>query len=278
MDNAPEKDLIIDDIYCWIKSNPGYQSSPYHYHNIYEILLLLGGDIVFYNESKAYALNVGDVVTVSPSKGHRARSNDSGNKRYERIVIYVSKPALERLSTDRFNLSACLESDEPMHLDENSIEEVKLLAEKLSEAVSSNRPSARIEANAYLSLILLKLCESSNASDTHRSKNLMPPVVSQMIEYVSDHLSEDLSFAALSEVFYNSVPYISEQFKKHTGLSLKEYIQVKRIEEAKHLLSEGASVSAACYDSGFNDYSNFIRSFTKAVGISPGRFARQKNM
>jgi AraC-like DNA-binding protein len=44
---------------------------------------------------------------------------------------------------------------------------------------------------------------------------------------------------------------------------------------AKTCLSEGLSLSETCYQSGFADYSNFIRSFTKLAGTSPGKYARQ---
>ncbi|MDT0122849.1 helix-turn-helix domain-containing protein [Paenibacillus sp. RRE4] len=35
------------------------------------------------------------------------------------------------------------------------------------------------------------------------------------------------------------------------------------------------SITDACYRSGFGDYANFIRSFTKIVGTSPGKFQRK---
>lgn len=44
---------------------------------------------------------------------------------------------------------------------------------------------------------------------------------------------------------------------------------------AKTCLSEGLSLSETCYQSGFADYSNFIRSFTKLAGISPGKYTRK---
>ncbi len=37
---------------------------------------------------------------------------------------------------------------------------------------------------------------------------------------------------------------------------------------------DGKNVSDACLMSGFNDYSNFIRSFKKKTGISPGHYAK----
>lgn len=71
------------------------------------------------------------------------------------------------------------------------------------------------------------------------------------------------------------IPLISAVFfKKYTGLTLREYIADLKIEEAKKLLLSGENVSDACCKSGFSDYSNFIRTFTKATGLSPGKYAK----
>lgn len=39
-------------------------------------------------------------------------------------------------------------------------------------------------------------------------------------------------------------------------------------------MGEGASVTDAAYDAGFNDLSNFVRTFHRAAGVSPGYFQR----
>ena len=64
--------------------------------------------------------------------------------------------------------------------------------------------------------------------------------------------------------------YLSRVFKSETGISLNNYIIQRKIAEAKKLLYNGASVKDACTSSGFNDCSNFIRTFKKFTGVSPG--------
>ena len=53
-----------------------------------------------------------------------------------------------------------------------------------------------------------------------------------------------------------------------------KYIIGKRIAEAKKLLKAGNNVSDTALMCGFRDYSNFIRTFTASVGISPGRYSK----
>ena len=42
----------------------------------------------------------------------------------------------------------------------------------------------------------------------------------------------------------------------------------------RRALAEGASVTEACYESGFKDYAHFIKSFTKTFGCSPKQYGK----
>lgn len=96
------------------------------------------------------------------------------------------------------------------------------------------------------------------------------------MDYIDEHITQDITLGKLAEAFYMNSTSISRQFKKHTGLTLRSYILSRRIELAKFLLSDGMSITDACFQSGFGDYANFIRSFTKMVGISPGKYIKQR--
>ena len=67
--------------------------------------------------------------------------------------------------------------------------------------------------------------------------------------------------------------YLCRIFKKNLGTTVTKYIAGKRISEAKKLLKNGHSVSDTAMLCGYHDYANFIRSFKKSVGVSPGKYA-----
>ena len=82
-----------------------------------------------------------------------------------------------------------------------------------------------------------------------------------------------MSTTQLAEAFYLSESYICRIFKAATGTTINKYITARRISIAKSLLNNGASVAEAFDKSGFTDYSNFFKAFTKAVGVSPKKYA-----
>ena len=68
--------------------------------------------------------------------------------------------------------------------------------------------------------------------------------------------------------------YLSRIFKSFTGASLQHFILIKKINYAQKLLNQGKTATEACYLSGFNNYSNFSRSFSNITGKSPGKFQK----
>ena len=51
--------------------------------------------------------------------------------------------------------------------------------------------------------------------------------------------------------------------------------QISSLCLAKRILEQGASVTEACYESGFNDCSYFIKCFRKSVGFTPYQYRKQ---
>lgn len=92
---------------------------------------------------------------------------------------------------------------------------------------------------------------------------------------MNQHLFEPLGVQAVAEAVSLSPSHFSRQFKAHTGYSPYEYIVLRRIDKAKHLLtSTQLSVKEIAYNTGYNSEENFIHSFQKNVGISPGLFRK----
>lgn len=89
----------------------------------------------------------------------------------------------------------------------------------------------------------------------------------------TDNVPSVAVFAAMANL---SPSYFSDLVKKETGLSPKDMIMRRLIDEAKHRLTVSSDdVSTIAYDLGFQYPAHFSRAFKRVAGISPTDFRRQ---
>ena len=103
----------------------------------------------------------------------------------------------------------------------------------------------------------------------------MPRLVCDMIAYICENLKEDLSVNALAATFRRNGQYLSRRFRECMGVPLQQYILHKRVDLARKNLEDGGTLPQVCMDSGFRDYANFSKLFTKYVGMAPKQYQMQ---
>ncbi len=125
---------------------------------------------------------------------------------------------------------------------------------------------------AFLILFLRACVQSDQVHQTHQKKMLM---IDEVFEYISQHLTEDLSLNTLEKAFFVSGEHISREFKKHTGMTLHAYITRTRIDLGKKYLLQGMSVQDVCQLCSFSSYNHFFRVFKKECGMTPMDYYRK---
>lgn len=257
----------------------GHTSSLYHYHNSYEIYLLLKGDVNYYIERSCYHFKRGDILSIRPDEMHRA-SCINNNFAYERLFINIQAPVLKMLSDDCTDLQDCFckrpfGKDNLKHLNEGEIHELITLTHKINDISDSDAYGSSLLLHAYATefLVIVNRAFTDASHEVHHS-NVMTPLIADTMSYIEDHLAEDITLTLLSEHLYHNASYLSRTFREITGLTLQQYITSKRITLAKHYLSEQKSFLEASELCGFNNYSSFYRSFIKLVGVSPMQYIK----
>lgn len=252
--------------------------SSYHRHNAYEIFLFLKGHVHFYVDHRCYPMRRGDLLVISPDEMHRTLILDETE--YERITINLKKTYVSQLSTVLTNLLSCFDhrpqgTGNIIHLQDDQLNQLLYWTQQIERYASYNIFGADVRTNAAMAHMLV-LINQWFQHNTFVPQDIMPELVRKTMQYIDKHITQDITLGILSEEFYMNSTSISRQFKKHTGLTLRSYILGRRIELAKLHLRDGMSITDTCYQSGFSDYANFIRSFTKIVGISPGKYMKQR--
>lgn len=98
-------------------------------------------------------------------------------------------------------------------------------------------------------------------------------ILRRVVDYIQEHLEQDLTLATLAAIAQISPSYFSRLFKQSTGLSPHQYVIQCRIERAKRLLLQGKlSIPEIAYSLGFTHQSHFSHHFKRLVGSSPKAF------
>lgn len=101
-------------------------------------------------------------------------------------------------------------------------------------------------------------------------------VVEIVKKYISDHLGEQrLTREDIANFVYLNPDYLTRLFKKQTGFSLSDYLQLQRIEYAKKLLTEtNLPVSEVALSAGYSNFSYFSTIFKKSTQLNPMEYRK----
>ena len=98
----------------------------------------------------------------------------------------------------------------------------------------------------------------------------------RVVDYIHEHLAENLSLNELAHAAGLSLFHFSRLFRASTGLSPHNFILRLRVERAIRLLRERSdihSLSEIALESGFYDHAHFTHAFRRLVGTTPSDFA-----
>ena len=195
---------------------------------------------------------------------------------YDMIVYPKGKPHTESLQYDHHQEIICLWVDVP-GLDLGDIIRIqdkdarfKWLMENLHLEYKSIMPCKALIDHYVKSIVLLigKHCfEKQTQSD----------MVSRVILYMQDHLTEAISVQQLADMVYVSKSFLSRAFKLKTGVSLMEYLNSLRMEAAKAMLAaSGMNTDEIAYQTGYHSTKFFYRAFRAYTGMSTREYRKKE--
>lgn len=245
----------------------------FHYHDFNKIIIFISGNMNYSIEGKNYSLKPYDIVLVNSGEIHRPSIID--NTDYERIIIYVSTQFLNMYAQKDYDLNYCFERAKKEHsnvLRIHSIDKSKLyqVCLELEHSFADNAFANEL----YQKILFLEFMIQLNRTAISNHINYLDSVngntkLIPIIEYINEHITEDITIDKLSSQFYLNRYYLMHFFKEETGYTIGNYITEKRLLLAKNLVQNGSTITDACFQSGFKNYSTFLRAFKKAFNTIP---------
>lgn len=272
-----KKGYLIQEFKIFRLKDASLKPIPAHYHEFHKIIVFLNGKSDYVIEGKRYTLEPNDMIFIRAGEVHQPLP--SPDVPYERIIIYIDTSFLDNYKRGTDDLAACFtlaskQSASVMHLTPGKSHDLMFHIEKLEFAAKQKG-----FANAlYIDMLFLEFMILVNRALLGHELAAAAPVydtkILPIIDYINDHLCEDLSVDTLAEQFFLSKYHMMRRFKKATGYSIHRYITNKRLLKARALLKEEIPLTKLCYDCGFHDYSSFSRAFKEKFRQTPQKYRK----
>lgn len=242
-----------------------------HHHDFYEVYFLLGGEVEYWVDGRILKMAPGDLLLINPMELHRPVLTEN-NRIYERIVIWINKEYLEKLSDGC--LCDCFDPGHPshthlIHLTASERTGVTALLSELVRESYSQDYGSQISAYGLFLQFMVRLNRLARHTGKSEEAGAQSALVQQVLDYIGDHLSQSMSLETLADRFFVSKYYLSHTFSAEVGVSLYRYIMLRRLLLARQLLNQGMPAGQVSVSCGFADYTSFYRAFKSEYGISP---------
>ena len=254
------------------------QKLDYHYHEFDKLILLLGGKVTYTVEGVTYFLKPWDMLLVQHNMIHCPIIDPA--EPYERVVIWLGHDWLRQRSDPGEALDTCFDTarQRGFHLlrfgPEQRLQYMQNI-QALEDATRSQDFGAARMADTLCQQLLIRVNRDILADRTaqeQRDSYRVDPKMDEVLRYIGENLTGDLSVDALASRFYLSRYYLMHRFKAVTGYTLHQYITQKRMLLAGELIRAGAPVMKAAEQAGFSEYSTFLRAFQSTFHMSPRDF------
>lgn len=159
-----------------------------------------------------------------------------------------------------------------------ALEMMAALTASLLTYINENALSASVEPGGYFSpLESINWVERTVERLAHESaeqvNDASKSIVAHVLEYIRQHISEEISMTRLTEHTGYSSGYLSRVFKQEQNVSIHEYVTMSRMNLARELLCNTNlriyEIASSC---GYDNTTYFIRVFKNATGMTPQEY------
>lgn len=249
-------------------------SSCFHWHYDYEIVLVLKGSIVIYMGADRYTLKTGDIVLFNSKSIHSLSRTSKDN-----ICLFVQiHPALLN-STGKRNRSYnfYLNSADPNIRIKKDYYLFKKTVANIGLTHFSESDSKEFRLKAYTFSLFADLFDYTVYDIQQYAKNVdtyeSPEVFVKIITFIEKNYQSSTLTDDLCKSVGMSQPTLYRFLKNTTGLTIHDVVRSFKTEKAKAMLkATDKTISFISQECGYSNEMTFYRAFKKETGITPTEY------
>lgn len=98
--------------------------------------------------------------------------------------------------------------------------------------------------------------------------------INRVYRYIEQNFKKPIDIQQVADVANLTVPSFCRYFKKMTHLTLTDFVNEFRVNQACRMLNEDLPIADVCFESGFNNISHFNKTFKAILGKSPREYRK----
>ncbi len=261
MDKYFENELTYNRITFNLCNEPRVSDREVHSHH--EILLYFNGPKEFVTKEGQRILKDNSLLLIPRDTYHYIKIGEA--EFFTRLKICI--PTTRELSTPLPALMTEFKVFERLN------DGTRRIFNRLYDILQSPRENAAFHAYAAFLMLVAELDRADHEKNTPlHTKN--SKLMIDVMDYISDNLSADLSIKALAEQFHISSSGLTHLFKKQFAISIHKFITQKRLIYAKEQIINGSQPTKLYKELGFKNYSSFYKTYCQFFGYPPSNRKR----
>lgn len=239
--------------------------STLHAHNCMELFYVISGHGEFQVEELHFSVENNDIVIINPGVEHTETAFPENPMEYIVLGIEGGEFLLDDSSDSRYCAFCCDEIGQEL------LSYMQVITRELE------HPAAYADSivNNLLEVLSFKLLRHKAASIALQPASKSSRECNHIKRYIETHFKETITLDDLAAIVYLNKYSLAHAFTREYNISPINYLNLKRIEESCHLLTNtNYSISQIAQLLGFSSTNYFSQRFTRHEGVSPREYRK----
>lgn len=244
------------------ETHPKTEEFPLHYHPSYELFIVVKGGTTLLVDDKLISVNQKEIVLLRPDIVHK----NVGENQHDRYSIHITNEYL----LSHFSAPLAKSLAEPF--DNNKLTVTDSAFEAILDLLKRIEKNPRY-ACIHTAEIITLLTDKRNLQTVNTDIQLK--TTDNILEYIRKNYASIAGLDDIADHVHISKQYLCQRFKKETGVTVSDYLNSIRINNACEMLRRGKyNITQTAVLCGYNSVPYFCRVFKDIMHMTPKEYAR----